>query len=183
MKRIVFLICLFSVVFASSQNQKNVNLSDKIFYGGGLGLSFGNITNIEISPLIGYRITDDFHTGLQFRYQYIDADYFYYGYHYDFRTSIYGIAPFLRYFIMEEYFLISEFEFLSLETKHFDVLGLYDNFDNRERFIYHSFLVGAGYAQNLGGSSIMYFSLLYNLNDSSNSPYSSPWVVRVGVNF
>ncbi|MBN2681444.1 MAG: hypothetical protein JXR58_02975 [Bacteroidales bacterium] len=180
----LFLIFLITLSISTiAQNEQNTRFSDNLFFGGGLGLSFGNMTNIEISPLVGYMLTEDFHAGLQIRYQYIRANYYYNSYLYDFRTDIFGAAPFLRYFVLDEYYLISEFELLSLETEYFDVLNLYDNNPDKERFIYTGVFVGAGYAQRFSEKSMIYFSVLYNLNESSNSPYSSPLVVRTGINF
>ena len=37
--------------------QQKSQFLDKLFVGGGLGAGFGNYTYINISPIIGYRVT------------------------------------------------------------------------------------------------------------------------------
>jgi hypothetical protein len=44
--------------------------ADKIIVGGGLGLSFGTITNISVMPKIGYRFTENFAAGIGLGYNY-----------------------------------------------------------------------------------------------------------------
>ena len=34
------------------------SLSDRMFFGGNFGLQFGNPTLIDISPLVGFRMTE-----------------------------------------------------------------------------------------------------------------------------
>ena len=34
-------------------------LSEKLVFGGNFGLQLGNYTNITLSPIVGYRVTDD----------------------------------------------------------------------------------------------------------------------------
>ena len=34
--------------------------SGRWFFGGGVGVGFGDLTYIEISPFVGYRVTDAF---------------------------------------------------------------------------------------------------------------------------
>ncbi len=46
---------------------------------------------------------------------------------------------------------------------------------------FNSFFVGGGYLQRIGGNSGMYFLVLWNLNDTPNSPYTNP-VIRIGFN-
>src|SRR5437868_1183041 len=44
---------------------------NKLIFGGGLGLSIGSgLTYFAVSPLVGYRFTEDFSAGVEFCYQY-----------------------------------------------------------------------------------------------------------------
>ena len=165
----------------SAQNRDKIPFSERIYFGGGFGLIFGDITNIEVSPHVGYKITEDASVGVQLQYQFLNADYYYYGAHFKYQTTIYGAGPFARYMLGDRYFLMSELEFLSLEKKYFDVMNFYE--DDNGRFVYTSVLVGGGIFQQTGDRSGVYMALLYNINDSSNSPYSSPLIFRMGFSF
>src|ERR1700757_5078554 len=59
---------------------------DRISIGGGLGLQFGTLTFVALSPLVSYRITNDLIVGLGPMYQYVDNEDPIYG----FKYSIYG---------------------------------------------------------------------------------------------
>lgn len=45
--------------------------SSRIIFGGGLGLMIGSVTNVGISPILGYKFTDKFAAGIGLGYQYI----------------------------------------------------------------------------------------------------------------
>ena len=47
---------------------------------------------------------------------------------------------------------------------------------------FNSLFVGAGYSQPLGGRAYLDLLILFNLNDTYNSPYSNP-IFRVGFGF
>lgn len=72
----------------------------------------------------------------------------------------------------------AEYEQLSLERKHFDVLGLYQD----GRFWLDSFLVGGGIKQAIGRRSSIYMLMMWNLNETTNSPYSNP-IFKIGFDF
>ena len=72
----VFIISLCCLIGSASIAQNNnviderSSVRDRIFFGGNLGFSFGDITFIEVAPLVGYRITDKLSGGLQVQYRY-----------------------------------------------------------------------------------------------------------------
>lgn len=45
--------------------------ASRMIYGGGFGLSVGQVTSIAVSPIVGYRITNGFSAGLGLSYQFI----------------------------------------------------------------------------------------------------------------
>jgi len=140
---------------------------DKFFVGGNLGLQFGTVTFIDISPLIGYRFTEKFSAGTGITYRY----YSYNDKTYNFSTSVYGGRVFGRYFILENLFAHTEYESLSLER--FDL--------RNKRIIVNSLLAGGGYRQALGERSFIELLALWNFNESVYSPYTNP-IIRVGFN-
>lgn len=176
MKRIVILIIAltsFTTGFSQTGNELGGDkLSDRIYFGGNLGLQFGTVTNIEIAPLVGYRFTDDFSAGMGITYIYFKREFDNYP---DFETNIYGYRLFARHNIQEQFYAHAEYENLSLEF--FDI----NDGSSRREWVPGAF-VGGGYFQPLGRNAGFNVTALYNLMyDEFKSPYNSPWVIRVGV--
>ena len=141
---------------------------DKMFFGGNLGLQFGTVTFIDVSPLIGYRITDQLSAGIGVTYQY----YHYRDKVYDLETNVYGGRVFGRYFFTDYLFAHAEYEYLNLEA--FD-------FFPRRRVDVGSFLAGGGYFQRFSANSGIVVMILYNFTESAYTPYQNP-IIRIGIN-
>ena len=139
---------------------------EKVFWGGNLGMQFGTITLVDISPLIGYRLTERIAVGVGATYQY----YRYRDQFYDFATDVYGGRVLGRYYILENIFAHAEYEVLNLET-----------FDNpfHDRINVNSVLVGGGFRQEIGANSSFSILGLWNLNESYYTPYANP-IIRAG---
>lgn len=175
MKKISLLLILFipSLIFAQGSEELQGNdLKDRIYFGGNLGLQFGTITNIEVSPLVGYRFTDKFSAGLGITYIYFKTNYNNFP---DFETNIYGYRFFTRYSITQQFYATAEYENLSLE--------FFNSIDGSvgRQWVPGAF-VGGGYFQPIGRNAGFNIAALYNvLYDDLKSPYNSPWVFRVGI--
>lgn len=156
--------------FNSPKSKPNISRSnfnfdpDRLVFGGNLGASFGNITLVEVAPTIGYLITDNYLVGISGRYIFYEDKRFFPVY----RTNVYGGGIFNQYFILENVILHAEYEVLNLDSR---ITGLRTNIS--------SVFVGGGYRSSLGGSSYFSVILLYNINDSSESPYPNP-LLRIG---
>jgi hypothetical protein len=138
---------------------------DKLFTGGNLGAQFGNITFIDVSPLLGYKVTDKIGVG-------IGATYQYYHYHdrlYDLETNVYGGRVFGRYLFTDYLFGHLEYEYLNLEAFDF----------NRRRVDVESLLAGGGYIQRISDHAAVVAMILYNFTESVYTPYTNP-IIRVG---
>lgn len=139
-------------------------IKDKIFYGGNLGLQFGTFTFIDLSPMVGYRVTDRFHLGAGYTFNYISN-------RLTQRTLIIrGYRGFARYFLTSNLFTHAEYESLQ---------GVFP-FDNKAWL--STFLAGIGYRQQIASRAFLDFQLLYNFSSNPYSPYSNP-VIRGGVIF
>jgi long-subunit fatty acid transport protein len=149
------------------------SFKDKIFFGGGLGLQFGTITAIEVSPIVGYKVTERFHTGVGFKYSYFK----YKDYTPTIDFSAYSGSVFTRFFITESLFAYAEVEALNTE-----VLAISNSTIEWKRKWIDSYFIGAGYFQRLGQRSGVYLLLLWNLNETELSPYTNP-VMRIGLSF
>lgn len=141
---------------------------NKIVWGGNLGLQFGSQSLVDVSPIIGYKVTDHFVAGFGGTYRYISWRY--QGYP-PVRANFYGGSVWARYYIIPEIFAHAEYESLNGEWEPYARPGY--------RYFLSTPFVGGGYSQGTGGFS-SYIMLLYILNYSYDSPYGSPLVLRVG---
>jgi len=147
-------------------------LSDRMWFGGGVGAGFGDVDFITIEPVVGFEATDRLSVGAGLIYRYSDDERF----DPDLTTNDYGANVFARYTISANIFAQVEYEHLDYQFRRFDGSKDRDRFD--------SLRAGAGYTQSLGGNSSLYAVALYNFNyDEDNSPYDDPWIYRVGVGF
>jgi len=149
------------------------SFGEKLFFGGGLGLQFGTVTQIEVSPLIGYKVTERFHTGIGLSYSYYNDKRFTPTLSY----STYGASVFTRFYIIEGFFAHAEVEELNVEV----YTSLYPTVESYRKWI-DSYLVGGGYFQKIGQRSGIYFLILWNLNETEFTPYTNP-VIRIGFSF
>ena len=141
---------------------------DKLFFGGGLGLSFGNPNYFDIAPIVGYKITEKISAGVGITYQYYDYNYG----SYNFSTNVYGGSVFGRYYFTNNLFAHGEIEYLNLA-----------DFNNMEKRIgVESVLGGAGYIQRVSDNAGIVAMVLYNFTQSEYSPYASPIIFRLGLN-
>ena len=188
--RVIFLFAILittgsltSILYA--QDEEELRPIDRIFFGGNFGMQFGTITNVEVSPLVGYRITPRFSAGLGTRFEYFKDK----GIIYPYETTILGGSVFTRYVIIQNLgeginlglntgiFTQAEYEMLSLEREYFE-----PPYTGTGRFFVHSILLGGGIIQPIGRRSAFLVTVLYNLNESARSPYSNP-IIRIGFNF
>ena len=159
---------------------------ERVFFGGIFALQFGTVTAIEVSPLVGYKLTNHLSVAGGIKYEYLSDKRFSPPY----STHIYGLRTFVRLYLIRNmgdflggglamgFYLQAEYEGLSLERQYFD----YPNYPDDGRFWLHSPLIGGGISVPTGPYGSFNFSVLYNLNETYNSIYSNP-VIRIGFNF
>jgi len=167
------LVMFYQPLSAQIENQnlrKDDSFKSHLFFGGGLGLQFGYMTLIEISPLVGYKVTPKLSVGVSPTYKYYHYN-DYYGPSLDLKTNVFGGSIFTRYSVFENVFAHVEYESLLYNTQ---VPGYPET---RQQF--NSFFVGGGYNQRISMNSAMYILVLWNLNDTPDSPYINP-IIRVG---
>ena len=141
------------------------------FYGGGIGLGFGDVDLIELYPLIGYRVNRQLSLGGGVSWRYLKDDRFAGSP----GTTDYGSNLFARFHVTPQWFLEADYEFLSHEFVRFDLST------DRERF--NTMLGGFGYSQPAGRASIFILAL-YDFTHDDNDPfypYADPWIVRGGI--
>lgn len=147
----------FSDTNTAPREEKNFWSWDKVMVGGSGGAQFGDFVAINVTPSIGYRITDRFHAGTRIPFQYVNDKIFYYEY------FIYGASLFGRYFVWDNLFLHLEPEALK---------GPWE-FGQDPFFIYNVW-AGGGYMFPIGQNSGAYLSLLFNVTGSPYTRYRNP---------
>src|SRR5699024_3321855 len=186
---VLLAVCSFSfaeaqqrdTVYANSQNyvQDSVNHNgfqkEKLFFGGNIGLSFGSMTYINLSPLIGYRFSKMLSAGVQLNGVYESVDY---GMEKD-RYGMLGLGVFGRFYPIPQIFLQvqPEADYYMGKTKYNDGTSSekYQDMDT-------AFLVGGGYSQTIGRNNDSVIMLLYDVLQNDNSPYGNQPIFRAGVN-
>lgn len=179
---VAFALLCSSVQFTMAQttdstaNDPKPKFIDRLYFGGDMGLSFGRWTFINVAPIVGYKITDNFSAGLGARYQFIA----YNDNVYSESASVYGGSVFARHIFSDQFFGHAEYEVLNTEV--FDYIAL----DVGRRNV-NIFLVGLGYRYAIGNNAFAQFMILYDLIDDPASPYprinGRPIIFRGGVTF
>lgn len=169
--------CLFAFFFLSSiialaqlQVDEESKLSDRLYFGGGLGLNggtdayAGRYFYVGLYPIIGYMVNNQFSVGTGITYQYYSYS--------DVGQEIhqYGISPFARYNIGQLFFY-GEYMLLSTPTYYGPT---------SPRKVFDRLLLGVGYSQPLGQRSSLNVVGMYDvLWRQGDYAFTSPWVLRV----
>jgi hypothetical protein len=184
---IIILLVFHSFTAASGQavkgeqfpyDQKSTDdtppVKERLFYGGSFGLMFGTITDIQVSPVIGFWVLPRVAVaaGPTYRYYKDQID----------RTALYGGRAYVQFVVVQDLgsilhvgghtgiFLHAEDELLSLKTSFWKNPPPYKT----DRFYENTVLAGAGLSQQIGRRSSLNFMLLWPLNESVYEIYSKP---------
>lgn len=189
MKRLLLCILLLTTVQivqaqyykTDTSRRKGVDAS-RLIVGGSLGLAFGDYTNINISPLVGYRISQVFAAGIAINAQYGSERFRdYYG-----NTGqrnqygIYGGGVWGRVYPLDFLFihLQPEYNHVSLKSTYYDTDP---KTVVKENYGVSSLLAGGGYTQPIGGRAAFSIMALYDVLQNSRSPYQNGLILRVGA--
>jgi hypothetical protein len=143
-----------------------------MFFGGGVGLGFGDVDYVSLEPLVGWRVHPKVALGVSPMYRWTNDS----RYPDSVSTTDYGIRAFAQYYPVPTFFGEVEYEYLDYEY----VLPTLDT----QRTTASNVFVGGGISRPLGGKAALYASALYNLSYDGNDParaYDSPWLFQVGV--
>jgi hypothetical protein len=170
---LTFFLCLICSFKATAQREIDQEmrppLKDRLYFGGNFGMSFGTITFIDVSPLVGAMITNKLSGGVGATYQYFNDNRYAGG-----ESNLYGGRVFGRYNVFPNFFAHMEYEMLNFD--------LYNTVSETfQRDWVPGFFVGAGYFAPFGNRGGANFTFLYNLMfDNLRSPYNEPYVIRIG---
>ncbi len=187
MKKYLFIFTLLATIPLTAQVQEEASdRKGKFFLVPEFWLSFGSTTYIEVAPMVGYHALDRLIVGAGPHYIYQSVKVSPVN-PYAYETHVFGLKGFARFALItnaeqflpiqlfSDLFVHVEYEGMSLEN------NIYYQHGDPGRFIYHGFLVGGGFTQRLGMYNSVSFMVLWDVNETSMSPYSNP-VFRVGFN-
>ncbi len=164
-----FLFLSAQAQYRESASKGGKGIGNNVYFGCGGGFNGrSNSINLSLSPLVGYKITERFSSGVQASYQYVRLN--------SFRAHNYGGGPFLRFNFTQKFFTYAQYEYMN-----YGLLTLPP--DTGPRFDFNSLFVGLGYSEPIGKNVALNITALYNLlyRDGTQSPYDSPLVFRVGI--
>ncbi len=168
--------------------------ASRLVLGGGAIVSAGTgYVNLGLSPMIGYKITDNFAAGIGLSYQYyrnkfeqvaivdqnnniVDII------QYDRKTSLYSANIWARYIVWRNLFVHVQPEIMNVgvPTLVQDPVGNITIGENREYI--PAALVGLGIRQPITGSLSLFVMALYDVVQNPSSPYYKNIDFRIGFN-
>lgn len=141
------------------------SFGERLRFGGDVIASFGTVTALGASPFVGYEVSERYIPGIGGTYIYLSAN--------GIEQHQYGVRNFHRFLVTEELFVHGEFEYLSFRVNTSNDVG-------GQTLSAPAILLGGGYRQPLGENSFFIMSVLYDVLEDPNSPYSGP-IIRGGV--
>ncbi|HOZ41346.1 MAG: hypothetical protein IPO05_00385 [Flavobacteriales bacterium] len=181
--RITFLAMMLSFSIAHAQETRPTvkkdtrSFSERIWFGGGVGLSFGTVTAIQLDPMLGYKVDEEgkFTVGAGASYWYLRDNRF----ASNNTLQGYGYRPFLRYRFIEQAYAHAEFLHMNVDAYNYIT-------DRTQRLWVPHVLVGGGYVQPLGGRSSIFLQVLFEVLQDPNSIYRNQGPILgggIGIGF
>jgi len=148
----------------------------RVFIGGNVGISFWNdYFYLGLFPMIGYQFTNNFSAGIRVGYAYLNDD----RYSPALKSDNYGGGIFTRYSIIPQIYAKAEFLYCSFER----AAGTRTNYTT-ERVAVPLLLLGAGYNHQISRSASVFFEVMFDLIQDSDSPFGSgDPLISVGAGF
>jgi hypothetical protein len=131
----------------------------RVYFGGTIGLSFGEPTHVGIYPMIGYKLTRQLSIGGKIGYEYLKYD------HVE-GFNNYGGSVFTRIRPLPRMYGHAEYQWISSEFPGSD-------FGGNDRDVVPYFLVGAGFVQPFTPTTAGYVEILFDLIQDEHSAYDS----------
>ena len=154
----------------------------RIFFGGNLDMGFVTVTQISLSPEVGYRITNRLSAGVGIDYMFVYSE------EYNFKGSIFGGSVFASFTVIKSLgelipFLGTDMGILVYGQFSYTNMGkFYTALSGEEPMWIASPMLGLGFQVPIGQRSYMVLSVMYNFDESMYSIYSNP-VVKVSYQF
>jgi len=149
---------------------KSSSAPSKIYYGGTLGLSFGDYTRFSIAPLVGYRLAKMWSVGGKGVYEYIKDK----RYPIEITSHNYGGSLFARFRPHPRVYLHGEYAYMSYEYQTASL--------SSEREWVPFLFLGGGIVQPISPRASAFIEVLFDVLQDDGSPYNDwePWI-SIGV--
>jgi len=137
-------------------------------FGGGIGFGFGSnsMFNLQASPRVGYRLTDDLEAGVTGTVMWQTSDFY--------NSTMFGVGPFVNYYFARSFYVSGNLQhfFINYKNKYYDFKA-----NDEETALY----LGGGYLQRIGNNSFLQLGIMYNvLYKENNSIFSGGLIPTVG---
>lgn len=153
-------------------SQPRRKLRDRVYFGGSVTLSFGDVTRIGVYPMIAYKFTPKLSVGTELGYEYLKYD------DIDQSANNYGGSVFGRYRIIPQLFAHAEYQMVNYE------IFTSPTTSDREWIPY--LLFGGGLSSRIGPNTWGYVEVLFDVLNDEHSPYDEGEPIisaGVGVGF
>jgi hypothetical protein len=172
-------------IFPYDQKEQAPPAKERLFYGGSFGLMFGSVTDIKVSPVVGFWVLPRIAVAAGPTY------WFYKDYNLG-KTSVYGGRGYMQFVVIQDLrrlipgsgqtglFLHAEDELLSLKANYWTPLPA----NPQGRILINTVLAGGGLSQQIGKRASVNFMVLWPLSEPTNlyELYSKP-EIRVSFTF
>ncbi|MCX6333285.1 MAG: hypothetical protein NT092_03175 [Bacteroidia bacterium] len=162
---IIILNISSSVALGQNIRSEKPSVKERLFYGGSLGLQFGTVTDIDVSPVIGLWLLPRINVAAGPKYRFYKDPYD--------RTDIYGVRTYTQFFFIKDlhnviplnvhlgFFLHAEDELLSLQSAFWQ-----SSPDVSRRIYRNTALAGVGISEPIGMRASINMMALWPLNNA-----------------
>lgn len=189
---ILVITLLFSYTNVKSQVKERKTFSEKLFYGGSIGLLFGTVTRVDILPQVGIWVIPQWAVGVGGRYTFRKESYNLLGSDSKpYKAHIWGVSGFTQILPFPDLNKTFKIGIKGGPIFHGEWEGLYLDkglvnpslSETNSKGWVHLILVGVGYHFPIGEKAGLNILAMWNLTDSQYSPYSSNPMLRFSINF
>ncbi len=188
-KNLVLTLALLIPILTNGQRRNEPkSFSDKLFFGGSVGLNIGHVTQIDIVPVAGIWVIPQWSLGVGGRYSYYShKGYIIAGHSEPYRTHIWGASAFTQIVPIPDFsellpvnikggvFFHGEYERLLIDKQRINPFTT----TSKGKTWVELYLVGFGYRQRLGEKAALNIMLLWEVSKNNFSPYPQNPMLRV----
>lgn len=146
----------------------------RYYYGGSLGMTFGDYSRFSVTPLVGYKISPELSAGIELEYEYIKDK----RYSSTLESHNYGGSLFSQYRFIPELYVHTEFKMMNYE--------IYYTLTDSKREVVPFIFLGVGYSKPISKNTWFNVQVLFDVLQDDDSPYDDwePFIsIGVGVGF